>query len=715
MEKILKEVFGYKNFRPLQKEIIKNILEKKDSLIIMPTGGGKSLCYQVPALLFDGLTIVVSPLISLMQDQVYQLKEIGINAAVLNSSISRDEYFANVNNILSNSIKLLYLAPETLVQERTVNLLSKVKVDFITVDEAHCISEWGHEFRPEYRKITEFRKKFPDAVCAAFTATATPRVQKDIMECLNFNNDNLFIASFNRKNLFLEIVPKISPEEQTVSLIENFIDQQGIIYCQSRKQVDALADFLTDRGYLAKPYHAGLSSEERLNNQNLFVKDDINIIVATIAFGMGINKPNIRYVIHYDLPKNIESYYQQIGRAGRDGLYAHCRLLFSYGDIRKIKYFIEQMKNENEKRIANIHLNSIVALSETNECRRTPLINYFGEVYSDPKCDMCDNCNSDDKSKIDLTIPAQKFMSCIARTGEIFGANHIISVLRGSKLKKILDLKHDQLSTYGIGMEYSAKQWMFIARQLQSMGYVKIDETYGSLKLTGTTRKVFRGELKVLGSVIEDKQKDIKKNDIAPDCNYELVKLLKLARKNIAVEKNIPPYAVFSDKTLFEMAEYFPHSKSSLLTMHGIGTVKADKYGDEFINIINKFCEENGLIEKRKNDSLKISERKTKKPKSTDIGEAFKSTGSIKSLAEYYKIEPDVVIENLYRYVVNGNTIPDCSKLLDDLDIDEELIKLSLDLFEEYGTEYLKKVYDELECEITYNDLKLIRLFFIAS
>jgi ATP-dependent DNA helicase RecQ len=715
MEKILKEVFGYESFRPLQKEIIENILQRKDSLIIMPTGGGKSLCYQIPALIFEGLTIVVSPLISLMQDQVYQLNEIGVNAAVLNSSLDRTEYNINVNNILNKKVKLLYLAPETLIQERTINLLSKVKVDFVTVDEAHCISEWGHEFRPEYRKITEFREKFPDAVCAAFTATATPRVQDDIMECLKFNSENKFKASFNRENLFLEIIPKVSPEEQTVSLIENFIDQQGIIYCQSRKQVDALAGFLVDNGYLAKPYHAGLSSEERLKNQNFFVKDDINIIVATIAFGMGINKPNIRYVIHYDLPKNIESYYQQIGRAGRDGLYAHCRLLFSYGDIRKIKYFIGQMKNENEQRIANIHLNSVVAMSETNECRRIPLINYFGEAYSIPKCDMCDNCNSDKKPKIDITVPAQKFMSCIARTGEIFGANHIIGVLRGSKLKKILDLGHDKLSTYGIGMEYSAKQWMFISRQLQSMGFIRVDEKYGSLKLAGETKKVFKGEIKVLGSVIDDNEKDIKKNDIAVNCNYDLVKLLKQKRKSIAVEKGIPPYAVFADKTLFEMAEYFPQNKNNLLNIHGIGSVKAEKYGDEFIGIIKDFCEENGISEKRKTGSLKISSRKGKKPRSNDIREAFRSTGNINRVAEYYKIDLDTVIEHLYKYVASGNAIPDVSKLLENLKVDKELLNLAIDLFEEYGTEYLKDVYDELEGEITYNDLKLIRFFFIAS
>ena len=451
---ILKETFGFDTFRPLQSEIVENVLQKKDTLVIMPTGGGKSLCYQIPALIFKGLTVVVSPLISLMKDQVEQLSQLGIKAIVLNSSLSPEEYDRNVELVKTNGVKLLYLAPETLLKENIISLLSSIRIDCLTIDEAHCISEWGHDFRPEYRQIVKVRKKFPDAVCLALTATATPRVQKDITENLEFDSSNEFIASFDRKNLFLQIVPKNDPLSQTLNFLKKFPDQSGIIYCFSRKQVDELAAILEHEGFSVKPYHAGLTSEDRALNQELFIKDDIQIIVATIAFGMGINKPNIRFIVHYDLPKNIESYYQEIGRSGRDGLKAHCLLLFGYGDIQKIKYFMDQ-KEEQERRVAQIHLNALISFAETELCRRIPLLNYFGEKYNASTCDMCDNCLAEEKELVDITVPAQMFFSCIIRTGNMFGANHIIDVLRGSQAQKILDFKHHQLSTYGIGKDYS--------------------------------------------------------------------------------------------------------------------------------------------------------------------------------------------------------------------------------------------------------------------
>ena len=337
IKSILKNTFGFDEFRLLQQKIIQNILSKKDTLIIMPTGSGKSLCYQLPALIFEGLTIVVSPLISLMKDQVEQLHEMGIKAVFLNSSLTQSEYQFNINLILENKIKLVYLAPEAMLTQKILTILSKVKVDCITIDEAHCISEWGHDFRPEYRQIIEVRKLFPKAVCVALTATATPRVQQDIKKNLEFEKSNEFISSFNRENLFLQIIPKIEPIFQTLEFLEKFPDQSGIIYCFSRRQVDELYEILKEKDFSVKPYHAGLSDIDRKMNQELFSKDDVQIIVATIAFGMGINKSNIRFVIHFDLPNNIESYYQQIGRAGRDGLKSHCLLLFGYGDISKIK------------------------------------------------------------------------------------------------------------------------------------------------------------------------------------------------------------------------------------------------------------------------------------------------------------------------------------------------------------------------------------------
>lgn len=375
-EGILKKVFGYRSFRPLQKEVIENIIAKKDTLVIMPTGGGKSLTYQIPALLFDGITIVVSPLISLMKDQVEQLKELGVEAVFLNSSLSQLDYQYNVEQIKSGEVKLIYVAPETLLLDRTLELLEKLKVDCVTIDEAHCISEWGHDFRPVYREIATLKPKFPKAVFMALTATATPHVQDDIANNLKLKSSNRFVASFNRDNLFLQVVEKTFPLKQTLNFLDKHKNQSGIIYCFSRNQVNELCEELDERGFSVKPYHAGLSDKDRMRNQEKFIKDDVSIIVATVAFGMGINKPNVRFVIHYDLPKNIESYYQEIGRAGRDGLRADCLLLFGYGDIRKINYFID-MKEGKEKLVAKQHLDKLV--------RFTQLINFCASVVISTK------------------------------------------------------------------------------------------------------------------------------------------------------------------------------------------------------------------------------------------------------------------------------------------------------------------------------------------
>ena len=390
---ILKQTFGYDDFRPFQGEVIRNVLQGRDSLVIMPTGGGKSLCYQIPALVFDGLTVVVSPLISLMQDQVEQLNACGIAALVLNSSLPPAVYRENVRRIRENEARLLYLAPETLLLPRILSLLSDIRVDCVTIDEAHCISEWGHDFRPEYRQLIAVRERFPGAVCVALTATATPRVRQDIKTSLCFRHSADFIASFNRDNLFIEIARKSYPVEQTIEFLRQYPGEPGIIYCFSRRQVDELSEILADEGFAVLPYHAGLNPEIRQINQERFIRDDIRIIVATIAFGMGINKSNVRFVLHFDMPQNIESYYQQIGRAGRDGSQAHCLLLFSDSDIRRIRYF-NRRKGEAEQEIADAHLNALMDYIKTGTCRRIPLLGYFGETYAEPGCRMCDNCRT---------------------------------------------------------------------------------------------------------------------------------------------------------------------------------------------------------------------------------------------------------------------------------------------------------------------------------
>ncbi len=591
-KEILKEVFGYPEFRTLQKEVIANVLAKRDTLVIMPTGGGKSLCYQIPALIFEGLTIVVSPLISLMKDQVEQLTELGVNAVVLNSSLSAAEYEENVKLIKERKAKMLYVAPETLMMERTLNLLSSLKVDCLTIDEAHCISEWGHDFRPEYRQLADLRSRFPEAVTMALTATATPRVQRDITRTLSFAKSHVFIASFNRKNLFLQVIRKNDPFEQTLKFLRKRENQSGIIYCFSRKQVDELYERLHYLNFSVRPYHAGLSDAQRKKHQELFIKDDVQIIVATIAFGMGINKPNVRFVIHYDLPKNIESYYQEIGRAGRDGLNADCLLLFGYGDISKINYFIDQKEDEKERRIAKRHLNDLINYAESYECRRKPLLNYFGESYDKENCGMCDNCTKAKEELVDITIAAQKFLSCVVRTGEFFGAMHIVDILRGSKSQKVMNKGHDRLSTYGIGKEYSKEQWLHLSHQFLVKNIIRKDYEYGSLKVTEEGREVLQSKKKVFGKIKETEISAAPKESFDLFYDKELFEVLRIKRKEIADRFHFPPYVIFPDKTLIEMSAKYPTSTDKLTSIHGVGTVKLKKYGKEFVEAIINYLAE---------------------------------------------------------------------------------------------------------------------------
>ncbi len=721
-QSILKNIFGYDEFRPLQREIIHNVLNKNDTMVIMPTGGGKSLCYQIPALIFQGLTVVVSPLISLMKDQVEQLREIGVQAAFLNSTLSYEQYRHTVAQIMKNEVKLLYLAPEALFREKTLALLSSVKVDCLTIDEAHCISEWGHDFRPEYRKLVEIRNQFPSAVCIALTATATPRVQKDIQENLGFDQSNEFIASFNRKNLFIRIVPKNDPSAQLIQFLKKFPNQSGIIYCFSRRQVNDLYEVLLERGFSVKPYHAGLSEKERTQNQELFIRDDVQIIVATIAFGMGINKPNVRFVIHYDLPKNIETYYQEIGRAGRDGLRAHCLLLFGYGDIQKIKYFITQ-KSEQEQRVANLHLSALLRFLETDACRRIPLLTYFGEDYSVPKCDSCDNCLEEEKELVDITIAAQKFLSCVSRTGEIFGTNHIIDVLRGSQSQKTLKFNHQNLSTYGIGKEYSKRQWFHLSRQFIRKGLMTQDMEFGSLKLTPKTYEVFKGTERVWGKIDEEREVNYNQRKES-ECEYDhdLFELLRSKRKELADKGNVPPYVIFPDKTLIEMAVFFPQSKKNLLNMHGVGSARFEKYGHIFLNIIKHYCLEHHIQEQSKHTAIHGTSISKPKPRSSLIlkrkhvivGEAYNEGTSVSEIMAKFGIKLDTVLTHLSKYLQEGHTIRSEGILkVSTLTSDQQTAVMQT--IDKLGTGYLRPIFEAMKETISYTEIKILHLYYIIT
>lgn len=711
---ILKNTFGYDTFLPHQLEVIENILAHRDTLAVMPTGGGKSLCYQIPALLLPGLTVVVSPLIALMKDQVEQLHAAGVQAVVLNSTLSPQAYADNMERVRRGKVKLLYVAPETLLTPRIFSLLDSVQVDLLTIDEAHCISEWGHDFRPEYRQLVEVRRRYPRSVCLALTATATPRVRSDIIASLQFSQSNQFVASFNRPNLFIEVIPKNDPLQQTVRFLEGFKDQSGIIYCFSRKQVDELAADLRQKGFSVLPYHAGLEDDQRRRNQEAFIRDDVQIMVATIAFGMGINKPNVRFVLHYDLPKSIEGYYQEIGRAGRDGLPAHCLLLYGYGDAAKLHYFIDQ-KQGTERQVALQHLDAMMNYAEDQlHCRRIPLLAYFGEKDLPAKCDNCSNCTSVPPRLDDITVPAQKFLSCVVRTGEKFGAKHVAAVLRGDDSEQVKQWQHDQLSTFGIGADLTEKQWMLLARQLMQMGYLNRDNHYFTLSLTEKARTALKKRTKITGQFHEIQQQSAtapkKKTDL--EINNGLFALLRQKRKELADETGVPPYVIFPDTTLVEMAAYFPQSMDRLMDISGVGKVKAQQYGKIFISLIRDFCQGKGIAEKQK----EVRRNKSDTGRRYQVvGEAYQAGDSVATLMARYHVEAATIFDHLVRFVAAGNPLRAGSDLQSYTSVPANLQQAVFKAFQRNGTMYLKHIFEEFNGKIDYDNLKILRLIYLVN
>ena len=701
----LKAVFGYDEFRPLQEEIIASLLDGRDALAIMPTGSGKSLCYQLPALLFPGLTVVVSPLISLMEDQVTALRELGVPAVFLNSTLSYAEYEWTVQQIRAGRVRLLYAAPETLLRPETLLLLEQARVDCFTIDEAHCISEWGHDFRPEFRQLAEVRRRLPRAVCLAVTATATERVRDDIKTSLHIPDAQAFLASFNRENLFLAVEPKTDTLAQTLAFLGQHRHEAGIIYCATRRQVDELTAHLQAHGYQALPYHAGLDDRTRRDHQRRFSRDDAPIIVATIAFGMGIDKSNVRFILHVDLPKNLESYYQQIGRAGRDGLRADCLLLYSYGDVNTINHFISEQE-PSQQLGAKMRLEALLRFTETNVCRRRPLLTYFDEPYDAGNCGMCDNCTTSVEDLVDITIPAQKFLSCVKRTGEIFGVNHVIDVLRGSQSQKVLARGHDRLSTYDIGREYSQKEWQYLARQFIQQGLLVQDMEHGSLKLTPKAYAVFRGET-VLGTMLEAPRPE--KAVVAPH-DVALFDLLRAKRKALADAANLPPYTIFSDRTLVEMAIYYPQSTQRLATLYGVGAAKLQKYADEFLPIIRAYCAEQGVQEKRK----PVTSGSGAKRRREEVVELWNDGHNLADLAAQYQIKVSTVLNHLWGAMQEGAALR-AGDLLAYSELPPAEQERVLDAFAAHGADFLRPVFDALDGRVSFDELHLFRLHYVLA
>lgn len=709
---VLQDVFGYEEFRPNQATIIDHILSRHDALVIMPTGGGKSLCYQLPALIFEGVTVVVSPLIALMQDQVDQLRAWGIPAAFLNSTLTYAEYAATIRDVRAGSVKLLYMAPETLVRPETLVMLEEVEPNCLAIDEAHCISQWGHDFRPEYRQLIAVRRRLPHAVCIALTATATPRVRDDIKASLDFADEQTFVASFDRPNLFIEVVDKSDTARQAVEFIASHRDQTGIVYCSTIRQVESIVDTLQFHGINALPYHGKLDAATRLHNQTAFVRDDAPVIVATVAFGMGIDKPDVRWILHVDLPQNIEHYYQQIGRSGRDGLRAECLLLFSYNDVQTIQYFIREGA-ESEQQGRAQRLAALVDWAQSRVCRRRALLTYFGESVTVDNCGTCDNCTREVEDLVDLTVPAQKFLACVYRTGQQFGTMHIIAVLRGSRAQKVLQRGHDQVSTYGIGMEFSAEQWKQIAHQLVGEELLQRDLQHGQLRLTERGIAVMTGKAMFRGVDPGATQAVRTAEQVAAAYDTALFEQLRARRKTLADANNVPPYVIMSDRALQEMATYFPHSENSLQQMHGIGRHKVAEFSDDFLPIIRAYCAENGVSEQVKTGAAVTprTARRFEGSRSDVVGRAYAAGWSIEALQAEYGVKRQTIVAHLAKYIASGNELP-VQQLADESQLSAEQQIAVRNAFAKLGTAALSPIYHHFDGTIDYDELHLLRLVY---
>ena len=719
---ILKQYYGYSSFRDGQEEIIREILNGNDVLTIMPTGGGKSICYQVPALILDGITLVISPLISLMKDQVDNINNLGINSAYINSSLSNVE----INNILDeaarNEIKILYVAPERLESQAFLELISSINISMVAIDEAHCVSQWGHDFRSSYRRISRVISILRNRpIVTAFTATATSEVREDIIKLLELNNPKVFISGFDRKNLKITIEKGVKKKNYILDYINNNRNESGIIYASTRKEVDSLYELLTSKGLQVEKYHAGLSDEYRKQAQESFIYDKCNIIIATNAFGMGIDKSNVRYVIHYNMPKNIEGYYQEIGRAGRDGEESECIMLFSPGDVQTQKYIIEtatenSMRKENELS----KLQTMINLVYTQDCYRKFILNYFGEAYDD-KCNNCSNCEAPGEL-VDKSVDAQKVISCVYRMNQRFGIGMVVDVLRGSKNKKVYELRFDELSTYGIVKNYTKDTLTEFINMLISHGFLNYKGEYPVLTLNQLSMEIVKGERKVFV-----KEQVVKKIKIEEN---ELFTILKELRMDISREEKIPPYMIFGDATLKELSNRMPITKEQFLDISGVGNSKLNKYGEKFMSKIKEYIEEKNIevtwsFNKVKNnnnisfdDVLDKEENKKKKEKNKNGEEKVKSHyitvdyikagKSIKEVVKERELALVTVMGHIQQYISEGNEV-DFKIPFDEFFNDEEE-EIVLKAIDEVGYNKLKSIKEVVPQEISYDAIRAIVL-----
>ena len=709
---VLKEYYGYDSFRERQEEIITSILEGKDVVTIMPTGGGKSICYQVPALILDGLTIVISPLISLMKDQVDNIKNMGIKSAYINSTLSENEIKSILNDVIKNEVKILYVAPERLESTEFLNLITRVKISQIAVDEAHCISQWGHDFRSSYRRISKFIDLLVyRPIITAFTATATDEVRRDIINLLRLNEPKIFITGFDRKNLKITIEKAVVKKQYILDYINSSEGASGIIYCATRKDVDIIYEMLIANNIKGERYHAGLNDEERRLAQERFIYDQANVMVATNAFGMGIDKPDIRYVIHYNMPKSLEGYYQEIGRAGRDGEESECIMLFSPSDVQTQRYIIDIGTSSGvRKEKEYVKLQTMVNLIYTQECYRKYILNYFGEEY-EGNCNKCSNCDTE-QSKEDKTIDAQKVISCVYRVKRGYGVGMLVDVLRGSKNKKLLDLKLNEVSTYGIMKEYSKDNLTEFINTLIALGYLNYGGEYPVVSLNNNSMDIVKGKRTVW-------IREHKINKASFTVDNELFEILRRLRHEIAVGEKVPPYMVFGDSTLKELSSRMPVDKEQMLEVSGVGERKYDKYGQQFIEKIMDYLNSNNInhiwISKAKSD-ISIEEKKNNIEGSKNIKEKsyintvemLRVCGSLRKTAGERELTLTTIISHVEKYISEGNSIDfkiDFSDIFNEQD--EEIVK---EVIKNVGFNKLKAIKEQVPSNISYDVIKGIIL-----
>ena len=709
----LQTYFGYDEFKEGQKKIVLGALDGKDVLGIMPTGGGKSLCYQLPAILLEGITLVVSPLISLMKDQVDSLNEIGIPATFINSTLDDFELNQRIDEIKEGNYKIIYIAPERLNTYAFSNLIRDIEVSMIAIDEAHCISQWGHDFRPSYTEIPKFIRSFSRRpIVAAYTATATKLIVEEIKDLLQLNNPIESIIGFDRPNLFYQVM-KVSDKLSYVSdyINKNFPDKSGIIYCATRKTVESLTEKLNQQGFKAVAYHGGMNGETRQKNQDDFILNNIQIIVATNAFGMGIDKPDVRFVIHYNMPQNMEAYYQEAGRAGRDGEPSQCTLLYSPSDIVKQKFLIQSSTfSEERENVLYENLQYLVDYCNTNECLRSMILKYFGETVQEPKCDNCGNC-LDDSEMVDITLESQKILSCVYRVQERFGVTMVIQVLRASKNKRLLEFGLDKVSTYGIMKEYSENALREIIMTLTSMGYLIVTaDKFPVLRLSANARNVLNGEEKVYHKkhLLEirsaTKRKNTSLEGVLESFNEDLFMKLRDLRYLLSQEKGIAPFMIFHDSTLKEMASYFPQDKESMLAIKGVGEKKYESYGEKFLEVIKGYCLDNNI------QAIEIAKEEIISDKSRATVDRYQSTYdlyleelSLDEIAERKNLTISTIIEHLSRCDARGQSV-NWSSFKINPDIEAKI----LSAINEVGTERLKPIKELLPEDISYEDIRIV-------